>query len=76
MNAACPAKRRESLLHFASRHALDIDGLGDKIVDQLVGKGLVKDVADLYTLKLDDLVDLERFAEKSAQNVVARRVSQ
>ncbi|MBV8513980.1 MAG: NAD-dependent DNA ligase LigA [Acidobacteria bacterium] len=70
VNAACPAKRRESLLHFASRHAMDIDGLGDKIVDQLVGKSLVKDVADLYTLKLDTLIDLERFAEKSAQNLL------
>jgi DNA ligase (NAD+) len=71
VNAACPAKRKESLLHFASRHAMDIDGLGDKIVDQLVGKGLVKDVADLYSLKLNVLVDLERFAEKSAQNLLA-----
>ncbi|MGC1907605.1 MAG: NAD-dependent DNA ligase LigA [Candidatus Acidiferrum sp.] len=70
VNAACPAKRRESLLHFASRHAMDIDGLGDKIVDQLVSKGLVKDVADLYTLKLDTLIHLERFAEKSAQNLI------
>jgi DNA ligase (NAD+) len=70
VNAACPAKRRESLLHFASRHAMDIDGLGDKIVDQLVAKGLVKDIADLYTLKLDTLIDLERFAEKSAQNLI------
>jgi DNA ligase (NAD+) len=70
VNAACPAKRRESLLHFASRHAMDIDGLGDKIVDQLVAKGLVKDVADLYTLKLDTLINLERFAEKSAQNLL------
>jgi DNA ligase (NAD+) len=70
VNAACPAKRRESLLHFASRHAMDIDGLGDKIVDQLVAKGLVKDVADLYTLKLNTLIDLERFAEKSAQNLI------
>jgi DNA ligase (NAD+) len=70
VNAACPAKRRESLLHFASRHAMDIDGLGDKIVDQLVAKGLVKDVADLYSLKLADLVALERFAEKSAQNLL------
>jgi DNA ligase (NAD+) len=70
VNAACPAKRRESLLHFASRHAMDIDGLGDKIVDQLVAKGLAKDVADLYSLKLADLVALERFAEKSAQNLL------
>jgi DNA ligase (NAD+) len=70
VNAACPAKRRESLLHFASRHAMDIDGLGDKIVDQLVSKGLVKDVADLYSLKLDDLIALDRMGEKSAQNLL------
>jgi DNA ligase (NAD+) len=70
VNAACPAKRKESLLHFASRHAMDIDGLGDKIVDQLVDKGLVKDVADLYSLKLDDVVELERMGEKSAQNLL------
>src|SRR5271155_4411634 len=70
VNAACPAKRKESLLHFASRHAMDIDGLGDKIVDQLVDKGMVKDVADLYSLKLDDVAELERMAEKSAQNLL------
>jgi DNA ligase (NAD+) len=70
LNTACPAKRRESLLHFASRHAMNIDGLGDKIVDQLVGNGLVKDLADIYSLKLDDLVGLERMAEKSAQNLL------
>ena len=70
VNAACPAKRKESLLHFASRHAMDINGLGDKIVDQLVDKGMVKDIADLYTLKLDDVADLERMGEKSAQNLL------
>ena len=70
VNAACPAKRKESLLHFAGRHAMDIDGLGEKIVDQLVDKGLVKDVADLYSLKLDQVADLERMAEKSAQNLL------
>jgi DNA ligase (NAD+) len=70
VNAACPAKRKESLLHFAGRHAMDVDGLGDKIVDQLVDKGLVKDVADLYSLKLEDLAALERMAEKSAQNLL------
>ena len=70
VNAACPAKRKESLLHFASRHAMNIDGLGDKIVDQLVDKGLVKDVADLYSLKLDEVAALERMAEKSAQNLL------
>jgi DNA ligase (NAD+) len=70
VNAACPAKQKESLLHFAGRHAMNIDGLGDKIVDQLVDKGLVKDFADLYLLKLEDLAALERMAEKSAQNLL------
>ncbi len=70
VNAACPAKRKESLLHFAGRHAMNIDGLGDKIVDQLVDKGLVKDVADLYALKLEEVAALERMAEKSAQNLL------
>ena len=70
VNAACPAKRRESLLHFAGRHAMNIDGLGDKIVDQLVEKNLVKDVADLYSLKAKDVAELERLAEKSAQNLM------
>src|SRR6266852_1980679 len=70
VNAACPAKRRESILHFAGRHAMNIDGLGDKIVDQLVDKGLVKDVADLYALKENEVAGLERMAEKSAQNLL------
>jgi len=70
VNVSCPARRRESLLHFASRHAMNIDGLGDKIVDQLVEKKLVKDFADLYSLKLDEVADLERMAEKSAQNLL------
>ena len=70
VNAACPAKRRESLLHFAGRHAMNIDGLGEKIVDQLIDQRLVHDVADLYSLKLDKLVALERFAEKSAKNLL------
>ena len=70
VNAMCPARRRESLIHFASRHAMNIDGLGEKLVDQLVEKGMVKDFADLYELKLDDLAALERMAEKSAQNLL------
>lgn len=70
VNASCPAKRKESLLHFAGRHAMNIDGLGEKIVDQLVGKGLVKDFADLYELKLDEVAALDRKAEKSAQNLI------
>jgi DNA ligase (NAD+) len=71
VNAACPAKRKESLLHYASRHAMNIDGLGEKIVDQLVDTGLVKDVADLYALKEDQVAALDRMAEKSAQNLLA-----
>src|ERR1700674_487500 len=70
VNAACPAKRKESILHFAGRHAMNIDGLGDKIVDQLVDKELVKDVADLYSLNLEEGAGLERMAEKSAQNLL------
>ncbi len=70
LNTACPAKRRESLIHFASRHAMNIDGLGEKIVDQLVEKQIVKDIAGLYALKLDDLSELERMGEKSAQNLL------
>src|SRR6266705_1334918 len=70
VNAACPAKRKESILHFAGRHAMNIDGLGEKIVDQLVDNGLVKDVADLYSLKLGQLAELERMGEKSAQNLL------
>jgi DNA ligase (NAD+) len=70
VNASCPAKRKESLLHYAGRHAMNIDGLGDKIVDQLVDKGMVKDFAGLYELKLDEVAGLERMAEKSAQNLL------
>src|SRR5712691_4838859 len=75
VNAAGPAKRKESILHFAGRHAMNIDGLGDKIVDQLVDKGLVKDVADLYALKEDEVAGLERMAEKSAQNLLEEIVA-
>jgi DNA ligase (NAD+) len=70
VNASCPAKRKESLIHFASRHAMNIDGLGEKIVDQLVAKGIVKDFAGLYHLDLKTLADLERMGEKSAQNLL------
>jgi DNA ligase (NAD+) len=67
----CPAQRKEAIRHFASRMAMDIDGLGDKIVDQLVEKKLVETVADLYELDVATLADLERMGEKSAQNLVA-----
>ena len=70
VNVSCPARRRESFLHFAGRHAMNIDGLGEKIVDQLTEKNLVKDFADLYKLNLETLASLERMAEKSAQNLL------
>jgi DNA ligase (NAD+) len=66
----CPAQRKQALLHFASRRALDIEGLGDKLVDQLVDAGLVHTPADIYKLRLEDLAALERMAEKSAANVI------
>jgi DNA ligase (NAD+) len=66
----CPAQRKQALLHFASRRALDIDGLGEKIVDQLVDGALVGTPADLYRLTLADLAGLERMGEKSAQNLL------
>jgi DNA ligase (NAD+) len=70
VNVSCPARRRESILHFAGRHAMNIDGLGEKIVVQLLDKGLVKDFADLYKLDLEEVAGLDRMAEKSAQNLL------
>lgn len=70
VNVACPARMRESLLHFAGRHAMNIDGLGEKIVVQLLDKKIVKDYADLYRLELDTLANLDRMAVKSAQNLL------
>ncbi len=67
----CPAQRKEAIKHFASRKAMDIDGLGDKLVEQLVDEKLIDHIHDLYHLKLDDLIKLERMAEKSAQNLLA-----
>ncbi len=67
---SCPAKLKESLKFFGSRAAMDIEGLGKKLIDQLVERGLVKDIADLYNLKKDELAALERMAEKSAQNLL------
>ena len=68
----CAAQVEGALLHFASRRAMDIEGLGDKLVEQLVAKGLVKTVSDLYHLKKADLVALERMGEKSARNLLER----
>ena len=71
VNANCPAKLQGTILHFASRHVMDIDGLGEVLVNQLTERGLVKNVADLYKLTKDDLLQLERMGEKSAENVLA-----
>jgi DNA ligase (NAD+) len=70
VNAACPAKLRESILHFASRGVMNIDGMGDALVTQLTESGMVKDVADIYKLTKDDLLKLERMGGKSAENVL------
>ncbi|MGE5714090.1 MAG: helix-hairpin-helix domain-containing protein, partial [Betaproteobacteria bacterium] len=67
----CPAQRKQALLHFAGRRALDIEGLGEKLVDQLVDEGLVQTPADLFKLGLGALAGLERMAEKSAANILA-----
>ena len=65
----CSAQRKESLKHFASRRAMDIEGMGDKLIEQLVDAGIVKDAADLFALKHEQLVAMERMADKSAQNI-------
>jgi len=69
-NASCPAQIEERLKHYARREAMDIEGLGDSLVHQLVEKGLVRDFADLYRLKLEDVAALPRMAEKSARNLL------
>jgi DNA ligase (NAD+) len=69
VNVACPAQLKESLLHFAARRAMNIDGLGEALVDQLVERGLVKDAADIYSLTQDQLVALDRMGKKSAANL-------
>src|SRR6266851_5426696 len=70
VNANCPAKLRETILHFASRGVMNIDGMGEALVNQLTERGLVKDVADIYKLTKKDLLKLERMGDKSAQNVL------
>jgi DNA ligase (NAD+) len=66
----CPAQRKQAIIHFASRRAMDIEGLGEKLVDQLVEAGLVHTLADIYRLDLETLSNLERMAKKSAQNIL------
>ena len=69
VNANCPARMRESIRHFASKTCLDIEGLGDKLVGQLIESGLVKELDDLFGLKQQQLAELDRMADKSARNV-------
>jgi DNA ligase (NAD+) len=67
----CPAQRKEGIRHFASRLALDVDGLGDKLIEQLVDTGLISNAADLFALSVETLSNLERMAEKSARNLIS-----
>jgi DNA ligase (NAD+) len=71
VNANCPAKLRETILHFAARSVMNIEGMGEALVNQLADSGLVKDVADIYELNKDKLLKLERIGEKSAENLLA-----
>ncbi len=70
INLACPAQIKERIWHFSAKKAMDIDGLGEKLVDQLVESGLVRDVSDLYFLKAEQLIKLDRLAQKSADNII------
>ncbi len=71
INPSCPAQIREGLIHFVSRNAMNIDGLGEKVISQLFREQLIKDVADIYTLTKQRLIELERMGEKSADNLIA-----
>ncbi|MCF8054456.1 MAG: NAD-dependent DNA ligase LigA [Deltaproteobacteria bacterium] len=70
-NERCPARIKERILHFVSRKGMDIDGVGEEVVEKLISRGLLTDVADLFALRVDDLAPLERIAQKSAGNIVA-----
>lgn len=70
VNELCPAKRSRSIAHFASKGAMNIDGLGPQIIDLFLDSGLISDVADLYRLKIEDIAKLDRMGEKSAQNLI------
>jgi DNA ligase (NAD+) len=70
INTNCPARLKESVLHFAARGVMDIDGMGDVLVDQLVTRGMVKSVADIYDLTLEQLLELDRMGNKSAEKVL------
>lgn len=69
-SSACPARLNASIRHFAMRSAMDIDGLGARLIEQLTSRGLVRDVADLFALRMEDLLELDRMGEKSARNLM------
>lgn len=71
-NVSCPARLKESVLHFAQREAMDIEGLGEALVEQLVDRGMLRDLADVYALEAGALAGLERMGKKSARNLVER----
>lgn len=70
LSSNCPAQQMRSIIHFASRPAMDIDGMGPAVIQQLLDQKLIEDCADLYALRYEDVVELERFADKSAQNLI------
>ncbi|MBW1679242.1 MAG: NAD-dependent DNA ligase LigA, partial [Deltaproteobacteria bacterium] len=70
LNLACNAQLKKTIKHFSSKRAMDIDGLGDKLIDKLADEGLIRNVADLYHLKVEELISLERMAQKSATNII------
>jgi len=70
-NISCPAQLKGSIQHFVSKRAMNIDGLGEKLIEQMVDSGLINNVADIYFLKAEQIANLERMAEKSAQNIIA-----
>jgi len=71
VNTSCPARLKESLLHFAARSVMNIDGFGEALADQLVDRGLVRSIADIYSLTLEQLMSLERMGRKSAEKIIA-----
>ena len=70
INPKCPAQIREGLIHFVSRNAMNIDGLGEKVISQLFAEKLIRDVADIYKLTYEQLIGLERMGEKSVNNLL------
>ena len=70
VNPKCPAQMKEAIIHFVSRNAMNIEGIGERVVEQLYRENLVHDVSDLYTLTKEQLIELERMGEKSVSNLL------